>query len=192
MLSSRTLQMNYHKTQRLNLRQWRAEDYPLFAELTADPLVMQYFPSTLNRASSDALVDRLRDSIDDKGWGFWAAEIKETAEFIGFIGINQPAQTLPFSPCVEIGWRLARQFWGKGYASEGARACLKFAFENLALREIVSMTPVLNYPSEKVMQCIGMRDTEQNFNYPDLPEGHKLAGHVLYKITAEHWRRRQP
>jgi RimJ/RimL family protein N-acetyltransferase len=153
---------------------------------------MEYFPSTLNRASSDALVDRLRDSINDNSWGFLAADIKETAEFIGFIGINQPAQPLPFSPCVDIGWRLARQFWGKGYASEGARACLKFAFEELALSEIVSMTPVLNHPSKKVMQRIGMRDTEQNFNYLDLPEGHKLAEHVLYKITDEQWWRRQP
>ena len=180
--------MIYLKTQRLNLRQWRAADCSLFAGLTADPLVMKYFPATLNRASSDALVDYFSASIDHNGWGFWATEIAETGEFIGFIGINQPSQTLPFSPCVEIGWRLATQYWGKGYASEGAKACLKFAFEELALAEVVSMTPRLNCRSEKVMQRIGMRDAQQNFNYPAIPEGNELAEHVLYKITAAQWR----
>ena len=184
------LKMNYLKTPRLNLRQWRTDDCPLFAELTSDPEVMRYFPATLDRVSSDALVSFFQTSITHYGWGFWAAEITETAEFIGFIGINQPTQQLPFSPCVEIGWRLAKQFWGKGYASEGASACLKFAFEELALTEVVSMTPLLNHRSEKVMQRIGMLDTKQNFIYPTIPEGHKLAEHVLYKITAEQWRLR--
>lgn len=128
------------ETEHLRLRQWRPADYPVFAQMGQDAEVMRYFPAKLSRQESDAMAQRCHDLIAQRGWGMWAAEEKATGDFIGFIGLHIPAAELPFSPCVEIGWRLARAAWGRGLATEGASAALTFAFEQLSLPEVVSFT----------------------------------------------------
>ena len=175
------------ETERLLLRQWRKSDLPVFAKLNSDPDVMKYFPKPLNRDESDALAQRCKMLISKRDWGLWAAELKATGEFIGFVGLHKPKDTLPFSPCVEIAWRLHKNFWGNGYATEAAKEALKYSFETLGLNELVSFTTVLNYRSRAVMERLGLRNTHQNFNRPDLPIHHTLAEHVLYKITISDW-----
>jgi RimJ/RimL family protein N-acetyltransferase len=176
------------ETARLLLRQWRADDSNPFAALNADADVMQFFPARLSELDSNAHMQRISAAIDERGWGLWAVELKATKEFAGFTGLNIPFfPDLPFYPCTEIGWRLARQFWGQGYATEAAQASLKFAFKNLGLEEVVAFTPVLNLRSSKVMQRLGMINTEQNFLHPAIPVGHNLREHLLYKITRAEW-----
>lgn len=177
------------KTKRLVLRQWCAEDRPQFAAMNADLQVMKYFPSTLTSVQSDALVDRFSDDIESTGWGFWAVERTDTNEFIGFTGINYSADGLPFAPCVDIGWRLAPKHWGLGLASEGARGAMAYAFEQANLNQLISMTPVNNRPSERVMQKLGMLKQTANFMHPKLAVDHPLREHVLYSITHRQWRR---
>lgn len=178
-------------TERLLLRQWQQSDYQPFAELNASARVMAHFPSTLSRAESDEAADRYTDFIEQHGWGFWAAELKETGEFIGFIGISSPALKLPFSPCIEIGWRLSERFWGFGYATEGALASLEYAFTHVDTDEVVSMTTTTNTNSEKVMQRIGMQNSHENFLYPTMDPEHELAEHLLYKISRQQWLNRK-
>lgn len=172
------------ETDRLKLRQWRSEDYPLFAAMNADPRVMEYFPALLSPAESDALAARIEALIAEKGWGFWAVEVKAGERFAGFVGLHEP-DYLPFSPCVEIGWRLAYDFWGQGYATEAATEVLKFAFEILHLSEVFSFTAVVNVRSQAVMQRLKMQNTNQNFEHPKVPIGHPLREHVLYRIVNE-------
>lgn len=169
------------ETERLLLRQWRDADYPAFALMSSDAETMRYFPSVLTEEQSRSLADRCRALIHQRGWGFWAVEVKASNEFAGFIGLHVPSADLPFSPCVEVGWRLARDFWGKGFATEGARAALDFAFQELSLSEVVSFTALSNKRSEKVMQRLGMVRDENTFDHPGLPEGHALRQHVLYR-----------
>src|ERR1700691_5977229 len=128
------------ETGRLILRRWRASDLEPFVTLNADPRVMEFFPETLNRTETEAMFTTIEEKIARYGFGLWATELKRENSFIGFIGLNVPADALPFSPCVEIGWRLAFEHWGKGYAQEGSRAVLTFGFEKLCLNEIVSFT----------------------------------------------------
>ncbi|HNH16653.1 GNAT family N-acetyltransferase [Zoogloea sp.] len=168
-------------TPRLHLRPWRAEDLSPFAALNADPEVMRHFPATLERATSDALARRIDQLIAAQGWGFWAAELRASGAFIGFIGLHRPTH-LPFSPCIEVGWRLARPFWGLGLATEGARAALEFAFHTLAADEVVAFTALSNQRSEAVMRRLGMQRDAAPFAHPDLPDGHPLQAHVLYRI----------
>src|SRR5688572_8180938 len=125
---------------RLVLRQWRDSDREPYAALNADPVVMEFFPATQDRAASDAMVEAWSGQIDDRGWSNWAVELRATGQFIGFIGLTVPRRVLPFSPCVEIGWRLARAHWGQGYATEGACAALGAGFERFGLDEVVSFT----------------------------------------------------
>ena len=174
-------------TPRLILRQWQESDKIHFARLNADQEVMKFFPRKLTAEESGAMADRIRVGIDEKGWGFWAVELKSENQFIGFIGVNQPMYNLPFSPCIEIGWRLARQYWGSGLATEGARAALNIAFSKLEFDEIVSFTPLINIPSISVMKKLGMTDSNQNFIHPQVPEDSSLSEHVLYKITKDEW-----
>lgn len=145
------------ETSRLRLRQWRPDDRLPFARLNADPRVMACFPEPLDEAASDALADRCAALIAGRGWGFWAVEHKETGKFIGFVGLHVPSAELPFSPCVEIGWRLAHEHWGQGLASEAARAALRVGFTTLALPEIVAFTAQGNLRSQALMARIGMR-----------------------------------
>ena len=173
------------ETPRLKLRQWIDSDFKSFAAINADPQVMAYYPSTLNRQQSDALAQRFQSLIACNGWGFWAVEEKASGQFIGFVGLNEPSYELPASPCVEIGWRLAKSYWGKGLATEAALECLKFAFTELKLTEVYSFTSKINSLSEAVMKRIGMENTGCDFNHPMLPKGHALEAHLLYKVSAQ-------
>jgi RimJ/RimL family protein N-acetyltransferase len=166
-------------TPRLRLRRWRAEDREPFAALNADPEVTEHFVSAQTRQESDASVDRIEVHFDRHGFGFWAAE--HNGVFIGFIGLAVPRFEAAFTPCVEIGWRLARPSWGSGLATEGARAALAFGFDTLGLDEIVSFTVPGNVRSRRVMEKLGMIYTE-DFEHPLIPEGHPLRRHVLYRL----------
>lgn len=181
------------QTKRLVLRQWRKEDLAPFAALNADPKVMEYFPSTLSREESDSLAHRIQSKMEERGYGMWAVAIPGIADFIGFIGLNnEDKSTFPahFTPAVEIGWRLGFDYWGKGYATEGAKAVLAYGFESLNLEEIVSFTAVQNMRSRRIMEKIGMHhDSKDDFDHPKLPEGHALRRHVLYRIGQQEWRR---
>lgn len=173
------------KTERLILRQWQKEDFIVFQKLTSDSEVMHYFPSLLTEEESDALAQRFHDLIAHRGWGFWAIEEKVSGRFIGYVGLHEPASDLPFKPCVEIGWRLLKEHWGKGYASEAGKEALRFAFEELKLDEVVSFTAVINHRSEALMRRLGMRNKSENFEHSALPKGHRLREHVLYGIKRE-------
>lgn len=176
------------ETPRLVLRQWRERDREPFAAMNADPAVMEFFPSLQTREASDASIDAWQAQFARQGWSNWAAELRETGAFIGFVGLSVPRRVLPFSPCVEIGWRLARAHWGRGYATEGARAALRMGFEQLGLGEIVSFTTLGNLRSRAVMERIGMRNANEDFEHPAVPEGHALRWHCLYRIGREQWR----
>jgi ribosomal-protein-alanine N-acetyltransferase len=171
------------RTSRLLLRDWRDDDLPAFAALNADPEVMEYFPKVLDRAESDAMAGRIRNRLEQSGFGLWAVEVFGGAPFIGFVGLSVPSFEAHFTPCVEIGWRLDRAQWGCGYATEAAIVVLDFGFRQLALDEIVSFTSVLNRRSRNVMEKLGMTRAEsEDFDHPSLPEGHALRRHVLYRI----------
>jgi RimJ/RimL family protein N-acetyltransferase len=175
------------ETPRLRLRQWRESDRTPFAAMNADPAVMEFFPSVQSRETSDASIAFWQSQFAGQGWSNWAAELVATGEFIGFIGLSVPRRVLPCSPCVEIGWRLARAFWGNGYASEGASGALRVGFERIGLVEIVSFTALGNLRSRAVMQRIGMRDAGRDFEHPAIPQGHPLRLHCLYRITRDEW-----
>jgi RimJ/RimL family protein N-acetyltransferase len=171
------------RTERLLLRPWREEDAEPFAGMNADPEVMECLPKLLSREESDDLATRLRNHFESRGYGRWAVEVPGVAPFIGFVGLAYVDFPAPFTPCVEIGWRLARAHWGKGYASEAAHASIRYGFEHCGLDEIVSFTVPHNVRSQAVMERIGMtRDPEEDFDHPVLPEGHPLRRHVLHRI----------
>ena len=174
-------------TARLRLRQWRESDREPFAALNADPAVMEFFLSPLSRESSDASIDAWQSQLASRGWSNWALELKASGELLGFTGLSVPRRVLPFSFCVEVGWRLVRKHWGQGYATEAACAALEVGFVRLDLPEIVSFTMAGNVRSRAVMERIGMRDARQDFEYPGFPEGHPLRRHCLYRIAREEW-----
>lgn len=155
--------------------------------MNADAEVMRYFPATQTREQSDASVNAWRAHFAQHGWGNWAVEQRDTGEFLGFIGLNIPRRQLPFSPCVEVGWRLKKSAWGHGFATEGARECLRHAFVTLNLPEIVSFTALLNTPSIAVMRRIGMRNANTDFEHPAVPEGNALRPHCLYRLSRTEW-----
>ena len=171
------------RTERLMLRAWRDDDLEPFAALNADPAVMEFFPATLTRAESDAAAARIRAELVERGFGLYALEVPGTAEFIGFTGLSVPRFEAAFIPCVEIGWRIARAHWGRGYATEAARAALADGFGRLGLDEVVAFTATGNQRSRRVMKRLGMRhDPADDFDHPNLPPGHRLRRHVLYRI----------
>jgi RimJ/RimL family protein N-acetyltransferase len=176
------------ETRRLRLRQWRESDHTPFAAMNADPTVMEFFASLQSRETSAASIAAWQSQFASQGWSNWAAELLESGEFIGFIGLSVPRRTFPFSPCVEIGWRLAREYWGRGYATEGAKAALRVGFERIDLSEVVSFTAVGNLKSRAVMERIGMVNVNQDFEHPGVPEGHFLRLHCLYRISRGQWR----
>lgn len=171
------------------LRGWRDADRVPFAAMNADPEVMQYFPAPWPPEQSNAAIDSWLAQFAAQGWSNWAVEVTRTAEFIGFIGLSIPKRPLPFSPCVEIGWRLARRFWHQGYATEGAREALRAGFEIAGLDEIVSFTTLSNLRSRAVMERLGMRNANADFEHPGVPEGHALRPHCLYKLGRAEWSR---
>ncbi|MCK9797257.1 GNAT family N-acetyltransferase [Pseudomonas chlororaphis] len=173
---------------RLVLRQWHDDDLAEFAAMCADPQVMRYFPAPLSRLESAALIGRVRGHFAEHGFGLWALERKDTGAFIGFTGLGVVGFEASFTPAVEIGWRLAKEHWGLGYASEAAWTVLRCGFDRLSLQEIVAFTSRSNLPSQKVMQAIGMQPApEDDFDHPALAGDHPLRGHVLYRITREQW-----
>ncbi|OJX76781.1 MAG: GNAT family N-acetyltransferase [Magnetospirillum sp. 64-120] len=174
------------QTERLVLRAWRPEDLAAFRIINADREVMALMPSTLDDDQSDAQALRIMDGIATRGWGLWAVEVPGIAPFIGYVGLNEPAQPMPFQvdgqPGVELAWRLSRHHWGRGYASEAARTCLDFAFDTLQMDEVVAYTVPHNVRSRAVMERIGMqRDLDGDFDHPILAPGHSLRRHVLYR-----------
>jgi len=170
---------------RIRLRQWRKTDREAFAAMNADPRVMEFFRSRLTRDESDALVDHIEKHFRERNYGLWALEVTDVAPFIGFAGLHFAQFSAPFTPCVEIGWRLAYDYWGHGYATEAARLALAHGFGALALPEIVSFTSTTNHRSRAVMERLGMRrDPRDDFDRPSLPEGHPLRRHTLYRIDS--------
>ncbi len=167
------------------LRHWHDHDHAPFAAINADAQVMRYFPTTMSAKESSTLIAKASQQILDHGFSYWAAELKATQKLIGFIGLQYYEAGLPFAPCVDIGWRLARSVWGQGLATEGAQAALVYGFTKLQLDEIISMTVVGNRASERVMQKIGMTKEDSHFIHPGLPKDHSLAEHVLYKISQQ-------
>ncbi|MDN5801426.1 GNAT family N-acetyltransferase [Psychrobacter sp. AOP22-C1-22] len=177
------------ETERLFLRQWQPADFAVFAEMNADPEVMRYFPKLLTPKVSNMIANKCQQLIADQGWGLWAVSLKDgsktSGNFIGFVGLNKTHTDMSFAPAVEIAWRLRKEFWGQGYATEAARASLAFAFNELALNEVVSFTAAINKRSQLIMQRIGMTNMQDNFYHPALDTNHPLAEHVLYKITRQ-------
>ena len=171
------------ETERLILRRWKESDRAPFAEINADAKVMEYFPATLNRQESDELVDRIENHFENHGFGLYAVELKADRSLIGFIGLHVATFQAHFTPAVEIGWRLGTPFWNKGYATEGSREVIRFAFEHLRLDALVSFTVPENVASRRVMEKLGMTcDAKDDFEHPRLPEGHRLRYHVLYRL----------
>ncbi len=171
-------------TDRLILREWRDEDLEPFAALNSDPEVMRYMPKLLSREDSDERVGQIREHFERHGFGLWAVEVRGAQPFAGFVGLSVPQYETLFTPCVEVGWRLAREVWGYGYATEAARAALGFGFTRIGLIEIVSFTVPDNQRSRRVMERLGMtHDPNGDFEHPLLPEGHPLRRHVLYRLA---------
>jgi RimJ/RimL family protein N-acetyltransferase len=178
------------RTERLILRPWRAEDRPPFAALNGDPRVMEHFPATLDRTASDALADRLAAEVDAWGWGRWAVEVTGGPGFIGFVGLAPAPAGVPFGPAIEVGWRLSAESWGRGYATEAARAALAVAFDRLGLDRVVSFTVPANARSRAVMARLGLiHDPAGGFDHPALPPGHPLRPHVLHALDRAAYRR---
>jgi RimJ/RimL family protein N-acetyltransferase len=172
------------RTDRLRLHRWTDTDRASFAALNADPVVMEHFPSTLTIDQSQAFVDRAEALFEERGFGLWAVEVIETATFAGYVGLWAATFEAHFTPAIEIGWRFATVFWGKGYATEAARAVLADGFERLGVDEIVSFTATVNERSWRVMERIGMtHDPADDFDHPTLEPGHRLERHVLYRIS---------
>ena len=171
------------RSQRVVLRGWKARDSEPFAALNADPIAMEYFPAPLSRAESDAMVGRAQAGLEARGWGWWCLDIEGTCA--GFVGLAQPTFEAPFTPCVEVGWRMATRFWGMGYATEAARLALDYGFRRIGLAEIVSFTTVANWRSRRLMERLGMRrDPADDFDHPRIAPGHPLGQHVLYRLVA--------
>jgi ribosomal-protein-alanine N-acetyltransferase len=173
------------ETTRLHLRDWRDADREPFHRITSDPRVMEYFPAPLSREESGALIARIEAHQAQHGFTFFAAELRETGQFIGFIGMVYTPFEAHFTPCVEIGWRLAVEFWGQGLATEGAKAVLQFGFDQLKLPEIVALTVPANQRSRRVMEKLGMTyNPADDFDHPGLPQGRPLRPHILYRARA--------
>lgn len=168
------------QTPRLILRQWQDSDTAPFIQMCADDEVMRYFPKKLDAAEATAFLERIRNAIDTRGWGLLAVELKATGEFIGFIGLHVHPPELKIADAPEIGWRLLPQYWNQGYATEGAKAVLKYAFRTLRLEKVISFTACINTPSERVMQNIGLEKVGE-FDHPRVPTRHPLQTHVLYE-----------
>jgi RimJ/RimL family protein N-acetyltransferase len=171
-------------TERLLLRRWRKDDREAFAALNADARVMEHFPGCLSSVQSRDRMRRIEEHFELHGFGLWALERRDVAGAIGFTGLSVPDFEAEFTPCVEIGWRLAFEHWGRGYAGEAARAAVDFAFGELGLQELVSFTVPANARSLAVMRRLGMRlDDPRGFEHPALPPGHPLRRHLLYRLA---------
>ena len=179
------------RTRRTLLRAWKDTDLPPWCAMNADAQVRRHFPSVHIEAEALAEADRIRQAIAQRGWGFWALEIPGAMPFAGTVGLIVPAYEAHFVPAVEIGWRLGRNAWGRGYATEAAAAAAQFAFDVLEQDEIVAITVPGNTPSRQVMERLGMRhDAAGDFDHPRVPAGHPMQRHVLYRLDRASFRRR--
>jgi RimJ/RimL family protein N-acetyltransferase len=179
------------KTPRLFLRQWKEQDLPAFAAINADARVMEFLPKLLDRTESDALAARISEHFDLHDFGLWAVEVPGVTSFAGFVGLSVPKLQAHFTPCVEVGWRLAFEQWGRGLATEAATAAIDFGFRNVGLDQIVSFTVPDNHRSRRVMETVGMTHSPiDDFDHPNLAEGHRLRRHVLYRLRRIDWRSR--
>jgi RimJ/RimL family protein N-acetyltransferase len=177
--------LNLIETERLILREWQRGDLEVFAEINKDPKVLEFMPAPLNFQETAEWIERISQHFKLHGFGLWAVTLKKSGEMIGYTGLNVPTFEAHFTPCVEISWRIASAYWGKGYATEAAKAVLAIAFKEYKLKEIVSLTVPANQRSIRVMEKIGMqRDMSGDFNHPRVSEGHSLSRHVLYKINS--------
>jgi RimJ/RimL family protein N-acetyltransferase len=171
---------------RICLRRWRNDDRAAFAVMSSDARVMEFFRSRLSRVDSDAMVNRIQKHFGEHDFGLWAIEVPGVAPFIGFAGLTWARFSAHFTPCVEVGWRLAFEHWGQGYATEAARLALGYGFGTLALREVVSFTSATNHRSRALMERLGMcRDPAEDFDYPGLRESHPLQRHILYRLRSD-------
>ena len=171
------------RTERLLLRRWQAGDLAPFAALNADPVVMEHLIAPLSQQETAEMIETLERRFEDQGYGLWAVEVIGGAPFVGFVGLNPATFEAPFTPAVEVGWRLAREHWSHGYATEAARAAVQFGFEVAGLDEIVSFTAAGNVRSRRVMERLGMtRDPAEDFDHPRVPEGHPARRHVIYRL----------
>jgi RimJ/RimL family protein N-acetyltransferase len=176
------------QTKRLRLRAWRRSDRAPFVAMNADPRVMEHFPAPISAEDSDVMVAKIAQGFDDHGFGLWAVERMDSGAFIGFVGLAVPGYPAPFMPAVEVGWRLAQEHWGQGFATEAARCAMAYGFDDCRLPEIVSFTSVHNTGSIAVMERLGMaRDPAEDFDHPRVPDGHRLQRHVLYRMSARRW-----
>ena len=169
-------------TERLFLRKWLESDSEPFTKMNSDPDVMEYFPQLSTAAETMAMIKRINIAFEKNGFGLWAVENKITKEFLGFTGFMIPQFESFFTPCIEIGWRFKKESWRQGFATEAAKACLNYGFDNLGFNKIVSFTSTLNYKSEKVMQRIGMNYIA-HFDHPKIEKENSLCRHVLYEIN---------
>jgi RimJ/RimL family protein N-acetyltransferase len=174
------------RTARLRLRPWRDDDFEAYAALNADARVMEFYPGLVSREESRVRFDAWQKRIAEQGYGFWPVEVLGGAPFIGMVGLSNADFEAPFLPAVEIGWRLAAEHWGRGYATEAARAVLAYGFEQVGLAEIVSFTTTANVRSRRVMEKLGMRRSpDEDFQHPLIDEGHAVRPHVLYRLRRE-------
>lgn len=174
--------MIYLETARLKFRDWEQADLEPFSRLNADEEVMRYFPKALSPEETRVFYHSIVSELKECGYGLYAVELKENEEFIGYIGFHRAAFEADFTPCVEIGWRLKKEAWGKGYATEGAAACLQYGFNELGFRDIYSFTADINKPSKSVMTKIGMSFIKM-FNHPKVEINSPLNKHVLFHIN---------
>lgn len=172
----------FFTSERLGFRNFMDSDLIPFHKMNSDPEVMKYFPSVLVKEQTRSLMDRINDHITEHGFGFFAIDLLSEKNFIGFIGLKRTNFIADFTPCVEIGWRLDKNYWNQGLATEGASKCLDFAFNESDLNDIYSFTALVNFPSERIMQKIGMNKISE-FNHPLLENSHPLNPHCLYHLT---------
>jgi RimJ/RimL family protein N-acetyltransferase len=171
------------RTARLLLRRWRPSDLEPLSAINADPEVMEFFPATLVREQSAAQIEESELALDTYGYGRWAVELCGERALVGRVGPLPVEDDLPFFPGVELGWSLAREFWGRGIATEAAMAVCEYAFHTLGLDELLAYTAARNLRSRAVMERLGMRrDPAEDFAYPHLAAEDPLAPHVLYRL----------
>lgn len=176
------------ETGRLLLREWREEDLPAFTAINGDARVAEFLGQTLSAGQTAEMVARIKTAFAEHGFGSWAVQIKSTGQFVGFTGLSIPKFEAAFTPCVEVGWRLAFDHWGRGFATEAAKAAIHFGFDQVGLTEIISFTTVANTRSIRVMEKLGMtRDPKDDFDHPNLPENHPIRPHVLYRLRKTDW-----
>lgn len=173
------------ETERLLLRPWRDADVEAWVRMNSDPRVMEFFPRIESRAELEASAQRLRERLERDGYGWWVAEVTASGAFAGVLALQDVPSNVPFAPALEVGWRLVPELWGSGYATEGARELLAFAFSRLRKDEVVAMTAAINLRSQRVMERLGMRrDARDDFDHPRIAAGHRIRPHVLYRIAA--------